>query len=146
MSPKSRSEESSNVRPEGVHSGESVSSEADQEGEVVIATARNMPRPSTTLPSPPKGKVGKCVASLLGDISSVQSIEEVERINKSAQAKTPIVAVIQAVLAKAGGTMTLEELAPEVRKYWNRPFPTSPYSPEELIYIIIKNSYNIRVS
>jgi hypothetical protein len=146
MSPKSRSEESSNVRPEGVHPVEAASSEGDQEGEVVIATARNMPRPTTTLPSPPKGKVGKCVASLLGDISSVQSIEEVERINKSGQAKTPIVAVIQAVLAKAGGTMTLEELAPEVRKYWNRTFPTSPYSPEELIYIIVKNSDNIRVS
>ncbi|MBI5250270.1 MAG: hypothetical protein HY912_12315 [Desulfomonile tiedjei] len=147
MSAKSRTgEEISDIRPEGVHSGEGDYAGDDEEAEVVIATARNMPRPSTCLPAPPMGKVGKCTVSLLGDISAVTSIEEVEKTNKSGQARTPVITVIQAVLARAGGSMLLEELAPEVQKYWNRPFPTSPYSTEEFIYIIARHSDNIRTS
>ncbi len=79
---------------------------------------------------------------------SLPSVEDVEKINKGARgdARTPITTAILAVLARAGGKMLLEELAPEVMKYWNRPFPTSPYSPEEFVYVIVKNSDNIRVS
>ena len=117
MSAKTRTgEEVSEIHAEGIDSGTISSSEDAQEGEIVIATARNMPRPGTCLPVPPKGKVGKCKVSLLGDISSAPSLEEVERINKSSQVRTPVVSIIQAVLARAGGSMLLEELAPEVRK------------------------------
>jgi hypothetical protein len=147
MSAKSRSgEETSAVRPEGVNSGEIDSPENDLAGETVIATARSMPRPGTILHSHPQGKVGKCKVSLLGDISSVPSVEEVERMNQGGEARTPVITVIQAVLAKAGGSMLVEELVPEVRKYWNHSFPASPYTPEEFIYIMAKNSDSMRAS
>jgi hypothetical protein len=149
MSAKSKTaEEVSEIRPAGVSTEESDSSQERPEGEAVVATARNMPRPITTLHSLPKGKIGKCTVSLLSDISSVPSVEDVEKINKAVRgdARTPITTAILAVLARAGGKMLLEELAPEVMKYWNRPFPTSPYSPEEFVYVIVKNSDNIRVS
>jgi hypothetical protein len=149
MSAKSKkAEEVSEIQAAGTPADESDSSQELPEGEAVIATARNMPRPITTLPSLPKGKIGKCTVSLLTDVSSVPSVEEVEKLNKGVRgdARTPITTAILAVLARAGGKMLLEELAPEVMKYWNRPFPTSPYSPEEFVYVIVKNSDNIRVS
>jgi len=137
-------QETSNIHAEEVRSGGVDSVQNDQDAEIIIASARNMPRPTTNLSSPPKGKLGKCVISLLADAAAVPSLEEVDRINKAGQAKTPVGTVIQAILAKAGGSMPLEDLAPEVRKYWNRTFPTSPYSAEEFVYVIVKNSDNIR--
>ncbi|AFM23997.1 hypothetical protein [Desulfomonile tiedjei] len=118
-----------------------------EEGPVVIASAKDIPRPTTTLTTHVKGKVGKMTVSLLADASSVLSLEEVDRINQSpGEARTPVLSVIQALLAKSGGTMQIESLVPEVKKHWNRLFPTSPYSPEEFIYIIVRNSDNLRVS
>jgi hypothetical protein len=56
-----------------------------------------------------------------------------------------LITVIQAVLAKAGGTMNLEDLTAQTLKHWNRPLPTSPYTPEQFIYVMARNSDNIRI-
>ncbi len=85
---------------------------------------------------------------MLADLEDVPALEEVQRVNKegSGDARTPMMTVIHAILAKHGGTMKLEELAGQVVKYWNRSFPSSPYNTEEFIYIMVRNSHNIRVS
>jgi hypothetical protein len=111
------------------------------------ASARNIPRPGTTLASLPKTKIGKLTVSLLGDVASVPSLEDVEKLNQEplSHGKAPLMTVIQAVLAKAGGTMNLEELTVKTLKYWNRPLPTTPYTPEQLIYVMVRNADSLRV-
>ena len=76
------------------------------------------------------------------------TLADVEKFNKrgEGESRTPLMTVVQAVLAKAGGSMRLGELATQTRKYWNRPFPTSPYTEEELIYLLLRNSDSVRVS
>jgi len=112
------------------------------------ASARNIPRPPTSLAVQVKGDVGKLSISLLGDISSAPALADVEKFNKKGEgeSRTPLLTVIQAVLAKAGGSMQLGELAAQTRKHWHRPFPAGPYTDEELIYIIARNSDSIRVT
>jgi len=106
-----------------------------------------IPRPATSLDSPPKGDVGKFTVMLLSDISSAPVLEDVEQINKqaSSQARTPLMTVILAIIAKNGGTMVLEDLASQVAEYWNRSFPTSPFTREEFIYVLVRSADNLRV-
>jgi|GEM_PF-919930 len=113
----------------------------------VLASAKHIPRPTTSLAAPPRGHVAKVTVSLLGDVASVPSLEDVVKINTKAGSKgrTPIMTVIQAVLAKSGGTMALAELAAKVRENLNRPFPASPYTPEEFIYVMVRNCDNLRI-
>ena len=112
------------------------------------ASARNIPKPRTSLAAPIKGDIRKLTVSLLGDLGSSPVLAEVEKLNKKGdvESRTPLMTVIQAVLAKSGGSMQLAELAAQTRKYWNRPFPAVPYTDEELIYIIVRNSDSVRVS
>ncbi len=112
-----------------------------------LASARNIPRPRTSLTSAFQGDISKVTVSLLGDLASAPSLADVEKLNKKGdvEIRTPLMTVIQAVLAKAGGSMQLADLAAQSRKYWNRPFPTVPYTDEEFIYIILRNSDSVRV-
>ncbi len=113
-----------------------------------VASAKSIPRPGTAMATPPKGLIGKARVSLLGDVELAPTLEEVQKINKEApgNARTPLMTVIHAILAKHGGTMALEDLVGQVPKYWNRPFPSSPYNTEEFIYILVRNSESVRVS
>jgi hypothetical protein len=115
---------------------------------LALASARNIPRPPTALAVPPRGNVSGFTVSLLGDIEFAPLLNEVERINKApeGQGRTPLMTVIQAILGKEGGSLSLGDLVAKVRKYWNRPFPASPYTDEEFIYIIVRNSESTRVS
>jgi len=112
------------------------------------ASARNIQRPATTLANPPKAKIGKLRISLLGDLASAPSLEEIEKINREplSQGRTPLITVIQAALAKAGGTMNLEDLAAQALKCWNRPLPASPYSSEQFVYVMARNTDNIKIN
>ncbi len=118
------------------------------ETQYVVASAKSIPRPGTSMASPPKGSIGNVRVSLLGDLQEVPTLEEVQRINKEStgEARTPLMTVVHAILAKHGGTMTMEELAGQVVKCWNRTFPSSPYNTEEFIYIMVRNSPSVRVS
>jgi hypothetical protein len=42
--------------------------------------------------------------------------------------------------------MPLSKLVPKVKKYWNRPFPATPYTDEELVFIMARNSDGVRVT
>jgi hypothetical protein len=114
---------------------------------VPLATARNIPRPPTSLAFPSQGKLGKVVISLLADTTSLTSLEEVEKVNKATgtQARTPLMTLILALVAKAGGNMPLDALCGQIPKYWNRPLPTTPYTFDEFIYIMVRNSNWLRV-
>ncbi|HMK37649.1 MAG TPA: hypothetical protein VK463_21430 [Desulfomonilaceae bacterium] len=113
-----------------------------------LATARAIPRPRTSLAVPPTGKMGKLTVSLLGTISSVPTLEDVEKVNKApgSQARTPLMTVIAAIVAKSGGSMPLEDLCAQIPKYWNRPLPATPYTLEEFVYVIVRNSDGLRIS
>jgi hypothetical protein len=113
-----------------------------------LASARNMPRPHTSLAIPFPGNLGKVTVTLLSEASSVPSVEEVEKINKAApgQARTPLTTMVLAIVARAGGTIALEELCEEFTKHWNRPLPSTPYTFEEFMYIIVRSSDALRVS
>ncbi len=112
------------------------------------ASARNMPKPQSSLGARVKKDIGKLTVSLLGDVGTAPTLAEVEKFNKKGEgeSRTPLMTVVQAVLAKAGGSMQLGDLTTQTRKYWNRPFPTSPYTEEELIYLMLRSSDGVRVS
>ena len=120
--------------------------ETDMTGERRIL-GHTIPRPATSLDSPPHGEIGKFTVMFLGDLSSAPVLEEVEQINKEAtsDARTPLMTVILAIIAKNGGTMVIEDLASQVGQYWNREFPTSPFDLEEFIYVLVRGSDSIRV-
>ena len=111
------------------------------------ASARNMPRSQSSLGARVKKDIRKLTVSLLGDVGTAPTLGDVEKFNKrgEGESRTPLMTVVQAVLAKAGGSMQLGELATQTRKYWHRPFPTSPYTEEELIYLLLRNSDSVRV-
>lgn len=113
-----------------------------------VASARDIPRPSTVLSGRPEKDVGDLVVSLLGDASLIPDLEEIARINEESgrEGRTPVMTVIHAVLKKSGGSMKITELAVQARKYWNKPFPTSPYTPEEFIFLLVRSSDDLRVS
>jgi hypothetical protein len=112
------------------------------------ASAKDIPRPSSSLASPLERQVGGLKVSLLTDPENITSLEEVERINTTSgsDVRTPLVTVVYAVLANAEGAMTIADLAAKARKYWNRPFPIGPYSAEEFIYLMIADSDQVRVA
>jgi len=125
--------------------------DAESESEVLalpLASAKSVPRPSTILAAPPKGEVGRITVSIVGDGSHALELDEVDGINSSAgtRGRTPLMTVIEAVLASHGGSLTLAELTEQVGKHWNRPFPASPYSKEEFIYVVASNSDRVRVN
>ena len=111
------------------------------------ASARNMPRPHTSLGARLKKDIGKLTVSLLGDVETAPTLADVEKFNKRGEGenRTPLMTVVQSVLAKAGGSMQLGDLAAQTRKYWHRPFPTSPYTEEEFIYLLLRSSDSVRV-
>lgn len=113
-----------------------------------IASARDIPRPSTSLVSRPEKDVSKLMVSLLGDASLIPDLEEIAAINEDPgrEGRTPVMTVIHSILKKNGGSMRIGELAVQTRTYWNRPFPASPYTPEEFIYVLVRNSDDLRVS
>jgi len=112
------------------------------------ASARNMPRPQSSLGPRVKKDVGKLTVSLLGDVGTAPALADVEKFNKrgEGESRTPLMTVVQAVLAKAGGSMQLGELTAQTRKCWHRPLPTTPYTEEELIYLLLRSSDSVRVS
>lgn len=112
------------------------------------ASARNMPRPHTSLGARVKEDIGKLTVSLLGDVGTAPALADVEKFNKrgEGESRTPLMTVVQAVLAKAGGSMQLGELTAQTRKCWHRPLPTTPYTEEELIYLLLRSSDSVRVS
>ncbi len=133
------------AEPEEMESATLAAEPTEQE---VVASAKSIPRPGTAMASPPKGQIGKVKVTLLGELASAPILEDVEKANKDATgvARTPLMTVIQGVLASQGGTMSLEDLAGKVGKVWNRTFPSSPYNTQEFIYIMVRNSDSIRVS
>ncbi len=112
------------------------------------ASAKDLPRPRTSLGVSVKKDISKLTVSLLGDVGSAPALGDVEKVNKKGEGegRTPLMTVIQAVLAKGHGSMPLGELTAQTRKYWHRPFPTSPYTDEELVYLLVRNSDSVRVS
>jgi hypothetical protein len=132
----------SHAGPQHADTPETVSESTESE---MVAPA--IPRPATVLERQPHGKMGKFTVSLLYDSVSIPSLEDIERINQKAggDARTPLMTVIQAILAKHGGSMLLEDLATEIGKYWNRPLPTTPYSLIELVYVLVRGADSLRV-
>ncbi len=110
-------------------------------------SAKNIPKPSTLLFVVPKGEVGHHRVTLVDELEAAPLVEEVRRINQEEESerRTPLMTVIEAVLADGGGTMRVNELTPQVKVLWNRPFPTSPYSEEEFIFVVASNSDKLRV-
>lgn len=128
---------------------DSQASEEDEpdEQDSMEASAMNIPRPRTALSSPPDGEVGGLEVSLLHETITGPALREVERMNQGDVdgPRTPLMTVIEAVLMEKGATMTVKELTEEVVRYWNRPFPTSPYTPEEFVYVVIRDSDHVKV-
>ncbi len=112
-----------------------------------IASARNIPRPTTSLMAPPTGKIGSIWVSLVTDAYVPMDVAEIEKTNtaQNTDARIPVMTVIEGVLSQHGGRMSLEELTQQTQKYWNRPFPGSPYTKEEFIYSLVSNSDLMRV-
>src|SRR5690606_14248962 len=113
-----REKKSAGVDDSGLEAAEmeqmdSVVHESEAVEQEVVASAKSIPRPGTAMASPPKGQIGKVKVTLLGDVASAPVLEEVEKINKESTgaARTPLMTVIQGILAKNGGTMLLEDLA-----------------------------------
>jgi hypothetical protein len=117
------------------------------EGEV-IASAKHMPRPKTTLPGRPTADVGKLKVTALTEPAFIPTLEEIAAINQGAQrqGRTPLMTVIQAVLVKHGGTMTITDLTAQIRTHWNRLYPGSPYNSEQFIYVMVRSADDLRVS
>ncbi|MFH1115006.1 MAG: hypothetical protein V1792_13930 [Pseudomonadota bacterium] len=126
---------------------EDAETHEDEPKATVPASARDLPRPATNLLVPSSGDVSELTVTLLGDIALASSLEEIERKNSGEGGpRTPMMSVVHAVIANAGGTISIRDLAEEVRKYWNRPFPTSPYTPEEFMYVNACNSDDLRIN
>jgi len=108
---------------------------------------KSIPAPATTLAAAPIGDLGKLTVSLTCDAEVVPDLDEVRRINLAAhgESRTPLMTVIEAILGSKGGSATLRDLSELANKYWNRPFPTSPYSMEEFIYIMVSHADNLRI-
>jgi hypothetical protein len=120
--------------------------EAEEEADLP-ASAKNMPGPSTRLAVPPRREIGALTVSLIHKEDVPLSLEEVRAINNDPQSesRTPLMTLIQALLADRGGSMSLGELTEKVVDNWNRPFPTSPYTKEELVYVIANTSDELRI-
>jgi|WetSurMetagenome_2_1015567.scaffolds.fasta_scaffold309320_1 hypothetical protein len=113
-----------------------------------LASAKSIARPKTSLPVRPSGKIGKMRVSILNDPSSVPSLDEIDRINKSAEApaRTPLMTVIMAIIAHMGGNASIEEIAGRIKKHWNRQLPSTPYTLEEFVFLVVRSSDSLRLS
>ena len=118
----------------------------DQEEDIV--TARDLKAPTTVLASPHVVDVGNLTVELLKTLSPGMSLDEVNTINAQAgvDTRTPVMTVIEAVLAANDGKMKVKSLTEEVTKYWHKPFPTTPYSDDEFVYLIVKDSDRFIIS
>ncbi|MBM4326738.1 MAG: hypothetical protein FJ118_06200 [Deltaproteobacteria bacterium] len=114
-----------------------------EEEEAVIATAKDIPPPSSRLGAPPKGPLGSLKIALLKDAPAGLSLEEIKKMTGPGATRPPVMSIIEAVLADAGGAMELKKLCVEVEKYWNRPFPSTPYTKEEFLYILVSKSHYV---
>jgi hypothetical protein len=112
--------------------------------EAVVATAKDILPASKRLAAAPKGPLGSLKISLLKDAPAGLSLEEIKKMTRSGEMRPPVMSIIEAVLADAGGAMELKKLCAEVEKYWNRPFPSTPYTKEEFLYILVSKSDNVR--
>lgn len=112
------------------------------------ASAKNIARPPTSLDAPPKRNITDYNVCLLGDPDLAPLLADVEKVNNNprSEIRTPLMTVIQAILGAEGGSMPVSKLAAKVKKRWNRPFPASPYTDEELVFIVARNSDSIRVT
>lgn len=131
-----------------VDENQTVTSDAETDAvDELLSLGQTIPRPATSLDSPPKGDIGRFTVMLLGDVSSAPVLEEIEQANKYAtsDARTPLMSVILAILAKNGGTMLVEDLAAQVGQYWNRSLPTSPFTLVEFVYVLVRSADNLRV-
>lgn len=124
--------------------GEAEESPAEDED---FASAKNLPRPATVLPIPGVGDIQGVVTALVGDIPG-PTLEEIRQVNQETggDTRTPLMTVIQAIIRDRGGSMRLTELCSAVTEHWNRPYPTSPYAPDEFIYVMVRNSDSIRIT
>jgi len=126
--------------------GESSDEALDEEQPGEPVSAMTISRPTTTLATPPHKEIGKVVVALLGDPAGVPAVEEIERLTKGEQGRPPLMTVIQAVLKANGGSMAIDDLGGRVKEIWNRPFPASPYTLEEFMYVVARNADSIRVT
>lgn len=103
--------------------------------------------PVTVLPVILSEDVGGLIVSLIGSPSDTPDLQEVNRVNvqEGAATKTPLMTVIKAVLRARGGRMSVRELADETSKNWGRPFPSSPYTPEEFMFMMTRNSDSLKI-
>jgi hypothetical protein len=136
------------THPEAAKSDTEIADEGMEIESIPLASARNIPRPHTSLAVPFPGNLAKLTVSLLREVSSVPSLEEVEKVNRAAggQARTPLLTLVLAIVAKAGGSISLKDLCEQFPKYWNRPLPSTPYTFEEFMYIIVRSSDGLRVA
>lgn len=112
-----------------------------------VVSAKNIPSPTTTLPIRVKIGLSQLKVSYLGDTENIPTLSDVAKINSDTRsdARTPLLTVAYAILVTHGGTLTIGELAREIRKYWNRNFPTSPYTEEEFLYLVLRNCPDVRL-
>ncbi len=120
---------------------------AEHEGKVRPASAKDIRPPSTVLETHFQGDIEELLVSYMGDPSGAPDLEEVARLNREARGdfRTPLMTVIEAIVGSRGGEIKLGELAELVPEYWNRPFPASPYAPEEFIYTVVIHSDRMRI-
>ncbi len=111
------------------------------------ASARGISRPVTRLAAAPPGDIGKVTVFLVGSLDMAPQLEQIAKINqgRGGATRTPMMTVIEAVLAHAGGSMNLKDLTAEVQRHWGRPFPGSPYSNEEFVYMMASKSDRVRI-
>jgi|UniRef100_A0A7C4AR41 hypothetical protein len=122
--------------------------EHDKESLPGVVSAKNIPRPATALPIRGKSGLGQFRVTYLGEAENIPTLSEVAKINSDtrSEARTPLMTVTNAILVTHGGTLSISELVKEIRKYWNRPFPTSPYTEEEFLYLVLRNSPDVRIA
>jgi hypothetical protein len=148
MAGKEKSREPIDQAPPVSELPETESAAGEGQESSVVASARNIPQPATTLPIFPSKSVGEMLVSYLGELSTAPSLEDLERLNKSGDGKprTPLTTVILAIVAHAGGEISVQDLAAQVGQHWNRLLPGSPYTLEEFVFMVARNSDNLRVS
>ncbi len=107
-----------------------------------VVSAKDLPKPSTSLDAPRRIALEKLRVALAAELPPITTLNEIEEINGRADfdSRTPLTTVLLAALEEAGGVMSLTDLAEKAAKLWNRPFPTSPYNKEEFIYLVVRNS------
>jgi hypothetical protein len=113
------------------------------------ALAKQLPRPTATLGSLAfSGPIEDLTVSLIGDPALAPGIENIQGINEQSETecRAPLSSALAAILRKEGGSMRLADLAAEVSELWNRPFPSSFYSKEEFVYLVVKDNDHMRVS